>query len=487
MMRFLLLVLCVITTQIAAAQLEVSKYSIDKIKKSALPVHYTGNDSLLNTLIIERGQLRHLRRDINLQVVEDIVLKMPRLGNFEEFITTIVNEDHSVSLIFANSRKSKFAQLKYDPINGRVALEKSAFELKKETYLHGLTYNRKFYILSLNLQRQLVLHEIEKGAENDQTVFPTQDYEYHPYSSSNSQFIHKALKTKSQRSIGYTTLQVLEEDLPNSIEQVSTSSKLLVKGGSLILSIDLDRKRTDVFTISLEDKTMSIKSYDHAVDGLNEDGTFKSNSYLHEGLLYQVAVSSERMLFKVTDAETSEKLKMLTVNKQDSIIPFANTPITQLGGAYANYRELDKPKQLLRKMKNSNPGISVHRVNNELEVTIGGTKEAENAGLFIAGVVMGAATGVMLGGNNNMDFGYYSNPYFMSYNAGVNSKSVYIISLFDGNLQHLDVEVVDNIWDKIDLYTDNIKPFQVDIFNHRDTIYYSYYNRKTDEYILVRF
>jgi hypothetical protein len=459
-------------------------YEIDKVRNNAQPLQYQSNDSLLHTLFIDKKSLIKLDYDIYLQVSKETEIELPKRRKFSEVIGQAVTDKDLVHIYHANRRKNEFAILEINPQSNTAELLEIDLVLKKQTFLHGLTYKSQFYILSIDLDAQLILYEF-KGTEYTSSSFDASHLKYAPDEMAYTYLINKALKSGSQGSIGVSQLEILEENLPNSIELVSTEGKLIQRDDKLYLIVDLDDRRTDVIEISLTDKTMNITSFDQPYEDFDLTGTVKSNSYLHEDKLYQVMVSQDKMIMSIKDFASKQEIKRFEVYRNDEEISFSNTVITQLGGAYEDYRELSKTKQLLRKMVHSFPGISVHKLDNQLEITVGGSKEVQ--GDIGSALILGALSGAVIagGGGSYMEIGY--NPYFNSYVSGINSKSVYIIGLFNEDLNHMIGEVRTNIWDNIDGFANYLDPYQEDITLYKGDIYYSYYNRDSSTYHLVRF
>ncbi|MGB5983256.1 MAG: hypothetical protein WBG46_14035 [Nonlabens sp.] len=482
-MRHFILLLILSCTFITQGQEIVSSYSIDKIHRNALPLHYIDNDSLLHSLFLERKELFLFNHDENLQITDHENYEIPKRGH-DNVIGHVFTKDNQVQVFYANNRYNKFEILDIDPMSRNSVIQEVDLKLKKQTFLHGFSYNNHFYFLTIDFNANFVLFEFD-GASYTVSSFPASQLKYKESKTARSFFVNEALKSGSQSQTGNATVEILEENLPNSIEQVSTPSKIVKRGDKLFIIVDLDYQRTDIYEISLADKSMRVNSYDQPFSDFDNDSSVKSNSYLHEDKVYQVMVSKEQLVWSVKDYDSKKELKKFTVQRDDDDIPFANTPITQLGGAYDNYRELEKTKQLLRKMSNSVPGISVHRIDGQLEVTIGASKEVMNAGLMIvSGIAAGAAGTVGNGNNFYVDMTY--NPFFTSYYSDVNSKSVYVIGLFNDDINHMIGEISNNAWDKIESYVEDKEPYQEDIFEYRGKIYYSYYNREADQYILIR-
>ena len=71
--------------------------------------------------------------------------------------------------------------------------------------------------------------------------------------------------------------------------------------------------QTTVFSIDLED--FSVEKQLFPYEKLAEES--KSNSYLHQNVLYQITANSEALSLSAIDFETKEKIASYQVNSKD--------------------------------------------------------------------------------------------------------------------------------------------------------------------------
>jgi len=187
----------------------------------------------------------------------------------------------------------------------------------------------------------------------------------------------------------------------------------------------------------------------------------KTNSFLKDNSLYQLAVTVDELKYQVIDVETKEILHQLQVGRR--------------GGEFNKRRELDKTSQFLRKISNGNAGLAVYEKDDLTIVTLGSAIKIRGnyAGLGImgGGFVAGAITGLA-----NLYFSY------------TRTKSVRLSCLFNTNYQHVEGEVPVNVFDKITTYTDDIQYINAPhLFHHKDNYIYRHYDKETHAYKLVKF
>ncbi len=471
----------------ALAQEIVSSHGMKKPNSRGFNVFFNDADSLLNVLFIEKKEITSLKYNKSKDRVAQKVFETEKRRKYKEHLGHVLNNNGNLNMYFTNSRKRGLMLAVLDTQNDTFTYQDMDIDFDRQSYLYSVAHDNKFYILTIDTQVNLILHEID-GTNHGFTKFPVSELKYKTSPTDQEGFISKALKTGFNGSVGDSKLVALEENLPNSIELVSNESKLIKRDDKLFIIVDLDDTRTDVLEISLENKKLAVRSFDQPLERFEDLGGIKSNSYLHENKIYQVAVSNDQLVLDIKNYDTAESIKSFEVNRDDKDIPFKNTPIIQLGGAYEDYRELDRTRQLLRKMSNSFPGVAVYRYNDQLEITVGGSKEVQNAGVGF-GMAFGAMGGAMSVGGVNVDIGFqpFYNPYFMSYDMGVKSKSTFIVGLFNNDINHMIGDIPGNIWDRLETFTEDLNPYMENIIPREDHILYSYYDKKAREYKLVRF
>jgi len=122
---------------------------------------------------------------------------------------------------------------------------------------------------------------------------------------------------------------------------------------------------------------------------------------------------------------------------------------------------LEKTRQFLRKVSNSKRGIAAYRLENELQLTIGGVKKIATGGM----PMMMPGFGLPIGAIGAMTISV--NPVFFTYGSYTRTKSTYINSLFDNEeLTHIEGEVTPNVFERIGAYAEEIKPKYETVYKH---------------------
>ncbi len=399
--------------------------------------------------------------------------------------------DNIYSCLFTNDKNTKYAILQFD-INSKFGKQKElSFKLKKEKYLETVIYNNQIYLISISKRSSdLNIYKFDENFSPEKHTISLKQIEY--ISSKSSGFKRTAytmMDSSEDPFRPYVSLTKIEPRNPNIIETTSKPVKLYQNDNIITLSFDNSNKETKLCYINLDTFTLDYKAYNKPT--ATEKGYTKSNSYIFDNKLFQIASSSEKMKFTILDLTTEKMIKEYSVTKKDSI-NFKNSPIIQekgIGIFGEEVREMEKTSKYLRKISSADLGISVYKVGDEYNIILGGTKEIQSGGGFAPdfgggpGIVVGGA----IGGSVTVCVGY--NPTFYNYGNYTSTKSTYINCLFDQNFEHLQGDIQDNIFDRVHEFEDNLEkePKAVNIFLHLDNLHYGYFDKVDKLYKLYRF
>jgi hypothetical protein len=372
------------------------------------------------------------------------------------------SENGKYYLYFTNRKKNEFSVLEVN-LKTKTSSVKN-IDLKLDSrFLSAFSENGKFYVLSLADNSALNLYCFSKGISFTKSVHSI-DEEYK---------INKKLVEIS----GFTTssdLEKIEVNTPNSIEKTSNYNKVYVADNNLIITLDTEDKFTTLIKISLQSNKTSIEKVEH-IQLQEGKEKMSSNSFFHQGRLYQLSSTKKNLAFSYYNLDTKTKSRVIKLNINDSIW-FKNSAITQeKTGGFGGKRELSKTKQFLRKVTSAKVGISIITVNGIDKITIGGVTEMTNGG---GGFMMGTPmAGGMVGGAIGGVINVYMSPMYYSYNSYSNTKSTFINCLFDTALNHKSGEFTDNAFDKIKTYEDSIydKLKLKTVFKYQDKYLFGYY------------
>ncbi|MEO1010999.1 MAG: hypothetical protein AAFX53_06800, partial [Bacteroidota bacterium] len=308
-------------------------------------------------------------------------------------------------------------------------------------------------------------------------------FENEKYTSTTYDFAGKKFYRNDYSPISFSQVftsetEVIDGEVPSSIDMTSKEVKIYPRGNKLIITLDHENNSTKAISLNLEEDGYEITDYMMKVFS-DRNQILESNSFVHNDRLYQLSLSVDSLWLRIKDLYSKETLKEYK-NDKEGEITFKNSAIYQEKNTFfgENTRELEQSKQFLRKMRRSEVGVSVFETGNTLQLSIGGLKEVKGGGapmmmpMPMAGIPMGP---VMM----TPTFGAYQ-----SYGA---SKAVFIKSLLDLNtLEHVEGDVGNNVFDNISDFTEDMEGLELETtFTYKDFLVYGYYKR--GEYHLHKF
>ncbi|GAA4111128.1 hypothetical protein GCM10022393_08580 [Aquimarina addita] len=412
------------------------------------------------------------------------------------------NVENSVySIFFSNTNRSKFGVLEFDfsKKSSTIKILKD-FKLKGEVFLEAVNYKNKMFLLTVTKKTSnLNLYSFDKDYNVEKKTVSLAKIKHPKSKNIYRQLQPAADPLNSDFNLfeeSEISLKKIEPQNPNVIETTSEVNKLYLIDNQLIFSFDKDDKKTTVAFINLETFETNLTSFDKPAS--REEGYKKSNSYIFENKIFQVASSNQKMKFTITDISTHEIIKQYAITKEDSIT-FKNSPIIQEGGGMFpaltenRIREMEKTAKYLRKISSSNLGISVYKVNNEYNIILGGTKEINNVSVDAGGggFAPGFGGGITIttgnAGSQMVSVGF--NPTYYAYNGYSSTKSTYINCLFDENFEHLEGDVQRNVYDNINDFEDTLgkRIKVVNVFIHYNNIHYGFFDADAKAYKIYTF
>ena len=407
-------------------------------------------------------------------------------------------------LFFTNNNKKQF-YIESINIPGKNSQGKQTnIKLRSERFLESISYKGKFYILTIkDLSSVLKLYVFEGD-----TLSQTGQFDFSSYKFSNTDYYKLSDVFNGGTSVYRATPKINKIDIsnPNPLDLTVNENKVYYFGDKLYLTLDNDKNNTKLITIDLKDLSSEIKFFDQIKTGCGNTLNTKSNSYVYSNYLYQVKACSNELAFRITNITNDSIMKEYRV-KSDEEITFKNSPLMQEGGrsifAQGKEKELDKTKQVLRKICADDIGISVRPLTENVEITIGGVMEVQVGGrgatmpMSSAGPSFSAPYGTVTTAPV-----YHYNPSMYGYNMYTLTRAVYFKSLMDKiTFDHVEGKAPDNVYDKIKDFENGLNNKMKDILFNGDlnnatseTIfkvdnYYvlGYYNKYKHEYYLLKF
>lgn len=454
-------------------------------KREAFPVVNSEKNEIA-LFLLDNKVINSLLIDKNFGLVNSFAIDRP-VGMTQEILGHSA-DSYGYHLFFTNGRKNKFYTRSIDVLGNRYQGRHQDIKLKGEKFLESVSYKNKFYLLTVKKKSSVLKLYVFEGNNLQRTE--TFDFSAHAFSDTYFPELYYALQEGI--SLGKTTfnIQKIEINNPNPLDLTSKPVKIYYYDNKLFLTLDNSYVATKIITIDLQDFTSSLKLYEQG-NPVCDRIILKSNSYLYNNMLYQITGCKDELYYSVLDIRTGALLKDFTIYKEEEI-PFKNTPLIQEGGAtifvQGETRELNRTKQVLRKITASDVGISVYPAQDQLELTIGGYKEIKTGS--------GGSVPMMMPGGISTPYGtasvptYHYNPTMYGFDKYSNSRTVYFKSLLDkNNFEHVPGEISYKAYDRIKDYQEKIRN-EINtetIFRVGEMYIFGYYKRGDKKYYLRSF
>lgn len=386
-----------------------------------------------------------------------------------------------IRLFLKDNRDKRFGSVLFNFSNGKTEETLYDFKLKDEVYVEGYNDASTFYLITMTKESSLFnLYLFDEGSEFQKETIDLSGERFID-NFGNQQNLNRIMAwggaRKTNGSLYSFKIDKIDSQSPNSIETVSEIVKMYPGDSSFQISVE-----TQVYTYLIH---ISTEKLEYSLQKIEKprlsDVSPNSNSFILKDKIYQISSTKEEMAFSVKSLDSDKELKSILVNKDDELY-FKNTPIIQEGGAYSNYREMEKTSKFLRRLSKEDIGIAVTEHKNHYIITMGSKKEVYRGG---GGMMMpGFGIPVASAGAFTVMF----NPTFVAYGGYSNTKATQIECIFDENFNHKEGEVPTNIFDKIHDATEVFpKKTAENIFKLNGNYIWGYYNKKLDKYIMYKF
>jgi len=478
--RILLLsVLCAVFSAMAQEKVyEVSGgFSVSYNNKESFAIPNQINDDLM-ILLSEEQLLTAVLLDTTYTKKSKINTK--RVSSFYTNLLGYTVNENKYSLFFTDDRNKKIGFQVFDFNNRTSSFKVIDFKLKKEKFIESINYKNQFYLLSVSKNSpDMNIYTFDENFTATKHIVSLKHLEYKNPSTN--------YKTSLLKLFNNNPAIKIEANNPNAIETTSKKIKIYQKDNQIIIAFDHRNIATQIQYLDLNTFELTYKNINKT------PGYKKSNSYIFDNKLFQIASSNQKMKFSVLDLQTDKLIKEYKITKEDTI-QFKNSPIIQEGGGMFpsfsgnRVREMEKTSKYLRKISAANLGISVYKVANEYNLVLGGTKEIITNNGYTVVPSFDGGFGVGSGFGNTTRVSVSFNPTFYGYSDYTNTKSTYINCLFDENFDPLKGDIPINSFDIINNFEDTLKkPLAVSIFKHQEALHYAYFDKNDKMFKLYKF
>jgi hypothetical protein len=410
------------------------------------------NDSTKQTLLFlsDKKKINTFLLNNQMEIVDSLSFNRPK-RKYKDIIG-YSGEQSNQNLFWATDLRNEIIAQHINLSKKKTDTTTYKINLYEESFLQCFSENKKFYILTVvQISNFLKLYVFdEKGKlevkKIDLSPFPLllSDKKKGKISDVFMQNIGVFQVFESSNS-----LQKIDSESPTSIVATAKKRKCYTNAKEIIISLDFAKSKTQLLLIDLKTFIPTFKEFEHKIIEGSENETINSNSLVFENKLIQLVLTASKMHITIRDL-SNNLLKEYTASKGEPI-NFKNSDIVRSEtstfiavGNNRSERVLEKTEQFLRKIVDSNVGISCYNNGVEVLTTIGSASSEIQTGGFSA--PMGSAFG-----NGSPIF--FSNVYFNSisdnFNTYNNRRVIYIDCLFDQNFNHVPGKIKPNSFDKI--------------------------------------
>jgi len=401
--------------------------------------------------------------------------------------STDANGQH---LFFTNDKKNQFL-VKSIHVSTGIAHEKPiSLNLKDEKFLETISYKNTFYVMTIIKNSSILKLYAFDG--NEISITRTFDFSSYEFSNTGSPKLFQVLNESSLPFQSNLKIHKIDNSNPNPLYVTTKKNKIYYYGDKIYLTLDNNLEDTKIITLDLLNGNSSVQVYDQTTIECGEASKMKSNSYLSRNTLFQIKGCKKEMSFQIKDFKKDSLLKNFRV-KENEEITFKNSPLIQEGGmmvfAKGSERELEKTKQVLRKISSSDIGITGSYYQNHLELKLGGYKKVQGGG---GGMMMTSPGSSFSGPAGTVSIAptYHYNPTMYGYGSYASTREVYFKTLLDNkDFNHRQGEASKNAFDRMkDFENENSKDMTSQtVFKVDDYYVLGYYKKSEKKYYLRKF
>ena len=360
-----------------------------------------------------------------MQAVDSLFAERPTTKTYDFMIDNVSN-NKSATLFWSSSNHKEICSQTFDFTTHKTSLQNYSITFKGEKYLQHFSEGGKFYIMSIIKDSAVLkLYVFDNGKLFEKEI-DMSTFRFHNSESQKVNLYEVIGETFYPFEASFSIQKINSENLI-SLTESAKKRKLYIKDNKIVFTFDNGIINTFLVTIDLNNFSASEKIIQKPYVYFELAFDVNSNSFLLDDKLYQIKSTVDKMAISVKDLNDNliKEYEVL----ESKPIDFKNSEIIQENGSISNRRILEKSSQFLRKITNSNMGISCYKFNENFLITTGAVSEQQQNNAVMVGAMFGVA-GVLIAYA-------VSNPTLESFNSYANRKVVYIHSLFDKDSNHV--------------------------------------------------
>lgn len=361
------------------------------------------------------------------------------------------SEDENPTLYWATEDYKDILVIKYYLETKTYKVLSFKFPVTSQYIITTFQKDNLFYIISKDIAQPALISYAFKNGIVEEKVF-----DFSPYTFQNRR---TQLLTFNQ-VLSENPIEKIESDEYNPLFKSTKKSKMYMLNNHIILTLDQNPKKTQVFDLNLENHDITEKNF---IQSGTQDPKKLSNSFFYNNKIYQISTTQDELLLDIKDYNSTETLKSFKVTKNDTI-RFKSSPLlTQQNNEKP--KELKNTSKFLQRLSYLEVGLSVFNNNQNTLLTLGGVPRIEKM--------------------------YYTvNDQFYSwdYTQTFHSQSVFFESTLNSNFESIPQQPQPLALDNINYYLDsNKKATLPSILKLKEYHILGYYDPTSKQYIMRKF
>lgn len=441
----------------------------------------------------DKEKVSSIRFDEKFNIKDSLSTERPE-KNYKEIVGYSQN-DGNYYLYWASEDRKEINVQHFNFMNKETNTTPVNLELKKEKIVKELTINNTFYLITIVKNTSILKFYISdhKGNLNEKTV----DLSHLKFKNSSNQTA-SLYSTLIELGVDPFRPTVQIEHISNGSQpSLALSSKTFkvytYKKDELIFTFDSNRVSTDILKINLNDFTADLKSVKQPEIAQHEyySNMAKSNSFLIDDKILQIKTTPDVLFFTISDQNGNRINQFKTLREEE--INYKNSDVFQEISSIHNKKVLEKPKQFIRKINNSNPGVTCYKLNGLYYTVIGSSQD----------IIRSAPGGMGMGGGFGgapASFGFTSSYTIGNLISYKDKNVVYTSCLFDSNFNHVADKIQISAFEKARLFLEENEDLKertsifgkdlykdLIVFKFNSLLYLGNYNKQNKKYQIFSF
>lgn len=452
-MRLILFVLFFSGTFLTFSQVKLTSFPLELKKSKVYHQFFSASDKQNGNVFVfatDKEKTTIVKYSPFLFLKDSMVTPRPDLG-YKIMAGYSIGPDDNPTLYWADPMYKKILGVQYDLVSKKTTYSFLQLPLDRETVLQTFNENNNFYVLTKKINADaLVLYVFKEGKRTPYLL----DF-------SGFEFVDNKKEVIDFTSIlTLFPLEKIETQAYNPLFKAISKSKIYVRENDILFTFDHNTFETRLF--QLDFKTLQLIERNFAQFPL-KPSKGNSNSYYHEGKIYQLSANKEELHFGFKDFQTGALLHEYSVTKNDTIT-FKNSPLFSHVDN-RRPRTIKTTTKFLAELSLTSIGVTVYKTPWNLFFTIGGNRGLEQL----------AFPFMSIDGEFIMDYNFVP-------------MSVYFESIFDKKLNHSKSRPGPLAVDYINRFTFE-HPYVVlqNTFRHKNYYLHAYYDSKLKQFVLLKF